>query len=250
MDAAGRVFSGRRRGPQEGLMLVCGVDGCRAGWVAVTGEAAGDGLLLREMTVHARFVDVLAAGAACEAIAVDMPIGLSDSGPREADVLARRRLGRPGSSSVFPAPVRCVLATADYLEACSASFAACGRRLSRQTFNILPRIREVDACLGPADQARVIEAHPEVTFRALNAWRALAAGKRKPAGAAERARLLRTVYNAAPQAWLVPAGAARDDLYDAAAIAWTARRHARGEARRLPAQAALDARGLRMEIVY
>ncbi|MBI4571221.1 MAG: DUF429 domain-containing protein, partial [Chloroflexi bacterium] len=48
----------------------------------------------------------------------------------------------------------------------------------------------------------------------------------------------------------VPAGAARDDLYDACAAAWTAARFARGEHGTLPAEPPTDSRGLRMEIVY
>jgi len=47
-----------------------------------------------------------------------------------------------------------------------------------------------------------------------------------------------------------PAGAARDDLYDALVLAWTATRLARGAAARLPAEPEGDGRGLRMEIVY
>jgi predicted RNase H-like nuclease len=39
-----------------------------------------------------------------------------------------------------------------------------------------------------------------------------------------------------------------DDLLDACAVAWTARRILRGEARRFPDEPMLDPRGLRMEI--
>ena len=58
-----------------------------------------------------------------EVVAIDMPIGLSDDGARACDVAARRLLGRAGSS-VFPTPVRAVLATDDYAEARAVSRAA------------------------------------------------------------------------------------------------------------------------------
>ncbi len=44
--------------------------------------------------------------------------------------------------------------------------------------------------------------------------------------------------------------AAPDDLLDAVAAAWTARRVVEGIAERLPAEPAMDRRGLRMEIVF
>lgn len=54
-----------------------------------------------------------------------MPIGLGENGPRPCDQAARRFLGQRGSS-VFPAPVRAVLAATTYVQACELSLAAQG----------------------------------------------------------------------------------------------------------------------------
>ena len=66
---------------------------------------------------------------------------------------------------------------ADYREACGIALATSDppRKMSKQLFNIAPKIREVDACLR-ADRARstrVFEVHPEVAFWRLNGGRAL-----------------------------------------------------------------------------
>ncbi|MEX1254716.1 MAG: DUF429 domain-containing protein [Dehalococcoidia bacterium] len=207
-------------------------------------------LRLLDIAVVPTFDELLALTKGCVAVAVDIPIGLSDSEPRAADREARRLLGRPRMTSVFPAPVRATLAAKSYLEARDLSFRACGRKLSQQTYNILPKIREADRSMTPALQQRVVEAHPEVTFRALNGGRAMAYRKKSRAGRQERLAVLTKVFEDDTASLAPPSGAARDDLLDACAVAWTAWRLAQGEAQRLPARRDLDARGLRMEIVY
>ena len=118
------------------------------------------------------------------AVAIDIPIGLAPQGPRRADIEARQRLG-PRRSSVFPAPVRSVLAALTYEEACSLSRAACGKAISKQLFNILPKIREVDALVTPQRQQRLFEMSPELSLAVL-AGAPMAHPKTTPAGRAER----------------------------------------------------------------
>jgi predicted RNase H-like nuclease len=183
----------------------------------------------------------------CAAVSIDMPIGLSADGLRQADAEARRFIG-PRRSSVFPPPPRDLLeAPHDYtgLNALAKSIRA---GLSRQTFNIIPKMRELDAAITPALQRRLRESHPEVSFCALQG-ECLRFNKRRREGRANRRELLASVYGPSVQDWKPP-GAAMDDLYDAAVLAWTASRVARGEARSLPVVPEYDARGLRMEIVY
>jgi predicted RNase H-like nuclease len=96
----------------------------------------------------------------------------------------------------------------------------------------------------------VRECHPEVTFAALNDGRPMRFNKKKAEGRAERAALLSALYCEDTSSWCVPAGASRDDLYDAAALCWSAARIANGIAQTLPIEPPADARGLRMEIVY
>lgn len=158
-------------------------------------------------------------------IAIDMPIGLSDEGPRACDQAARKLL-QPHGTRVFPAPPRVALAhIRDYDAACRASMSATGKSLSKQTWNLLPAIAEVDAL---ADDNRIVECHPELAF-ALMQGHPVDARKKTPEGRAVRLGLLRQ--------WLPDLGdpAYGDDGLDALACAWSASRVAAGSAIVVPA---------------
>lgn len=186
--------------------------------------------------------------AGCSAVAVDIPIGLSDDGRRAADFAARSLIGGR-RSSVFPPPARALLGCCDYASANALPRRTSGRGISRQTFNILGKIRDADGAMAPGLQQRLVESHPEVSFCALNADVHLQHAKRTAAGREERRGILSGVF--ADLARLSPPpGAGWDDLYDACVLAWTAARLATGRESRLPATPQFDARGLRMEIVY
>jgi predicted RNase H-like nuclease len=230
--------------------VVAGVDGCRRGWLVAIALTTAEGTLaLQDLSLVADFGAVLERTRSCAAVAVDMPIGLSTDGRRQADSEARRRLG-PRRSSVFPAPPRCVLDLTDYEAANTTSKARFGRGLQRQTFNILPKIRAVDAAMTLDLQDRIVESHPEVSFWALRGERHLQQAKRTAAGAADRLRLLESLYGPSIRGLTPPRGAARDDLYDACVLAWTASRVAARTAVHLPDEVQRDNRGIRMEIVY
>lgn len=237
----------------DALVELIGVDGCRGGWVIATSDA---GFSRLSFAVVNDLEPVFCHGEnVASVIAIDMPIGLCDDGPRACDLQARRLLGRPRASSVFPAPCRAALAAATYRRACGLSRRALGVALTLECFNILPKIRRVDALMTPGRQAFVREVHPELVFALLaGRGRGLVEPKRTAAGERVRLRLLSKVAPrfdpAAVRAGLGPARVARDDVIDAVACLVAARRIVKGEARVLPDGAVLrDARGLRMEIV-
>ena len=182
------------------------------------------------------------------AVAIDIPIGLPESGPRPADVEARRRVG-PRRNSVFPAPARAVLGAATYAEACARSRQVSGKAISKQLFNILGKIAEVDALVTPAVQERFVEMFPEWSLTVL-AGAPMSHPKSKAAGVAERTAALGAAFGdeaLAAHLRARPPQARVDDVLDAFAGAWTARRLARGCAERIGGE--VDARGLRMEVV-
>lgn len=228
---------------------ILGLDGCRAGWVAVTLEPESGNLRAR---LAANWSELAPEQDRAAMVAVDMPVGLADAGPRGCDVAARRLLPRGRKSSVFPAPRRYMLDCGSWSAAQAEGRRREGSGLSKQSWNILPKIRELDAALGPADQDRIREAHPELIFHHLNGWKPLP-GKRSPEGREARLQLLETsgirgverLLDLFPRAKVQP-----DDVIDAAACALAARRMLRGEAVCLPTAPATDARGLRMEIWY
>jgi predicted RNase H-like nuclease len=201
---------------------VAGVDGRRGGWVMATVDISG-APRMESLEYVAPLAPTLDGDLSV--VAIDMPIGLSDTGSRECDVAARKLL-QPHGTRVFPAPPRVALAHIDdYEAACRASIAATGKSLSKQTWNLLRSIAEVDAL---ADDPRLVECHPELAF-ALMQGHPIDERKKTPEGRARRLDLLRR--------WLPDLGdpAYGDDGLDALACAWSAARIASGEALTLPA---------------
>jgi predicted RNase H-like nuclease len=155
---------------------------------------------------------------------------------------------------VFPAPIRPILAATSYAEGSEVRHTAEGKRLSIQAWGIVPKVREVDAFLRADSSARerVHEVHPELCFYFMAGGRPMGFGKKKADGRAERTALLRTHFGTAVDsalAGLRHSGCAADDLLDAFAALWTARRIRAGTAVSLPATPPMDAHGLRMEIL-
>jgi predicted RNase H-like nuclease len=202
-------------------VAVLGVDGWKGAWVA----ARLDGRLVT-LSVLPDTKAVLAVPDV-QVIGIDMPIGLSDDGARTCDVEARRRL--PGAaSSVFPAPVRPVLAAHSYADACAVSIRARGKSLSLQTFALVPSIRSLDDALGDPPDRRVHEVHPEVSFRALDAR--VTDRKASGPGRAQRFRALQQVMDVEHALATAPTRVPEVDALDACAAAWSAQRIADGRA--------------------
>jgi predicted RNase H-like nuclease len=225
-----------------------GIDGCKSGWVVASSNAD---LTSLRFEIAPQLAGMFAnADRGVVFIAIDIPIGLSTDGLRACDVAARQLLSKRHKSSVFPAPCRAALRAADdYQQACALSRAICGRSLSRQSHGILRKIREVDELMTPERQARIREAHPEVTFATL-AGRGLRYSKKCADGWAERLRLLRRVgLRFDPARERFQHGCSRvapDDIIDAAACLVTAWRVYREMPRE---DVEIDQKGLRMEIV-
>ena len=225
---------------------VAGLDGCRGGWVVVHLDTCG-------RTLRIDLAEAWAAldPAASALAAVDMPIGLADRGPRACDLAARALLPGARKPSVFPAPRRYMLDCPDWAAAHALGRRREGRGLSKQTWNITGKIAEIDRAIRPADQDRLFEAHPELLFHHLNAWRALPRKTRPEGQEARRALLARCGLELPERLPAALRGAARlDDLLDAAACALVAERILKGTAQRLPDDPPRDSRGLRMEIWY
>lgn len=240
--------------PEHPGPSLAGVDGCRAGWLVVLAHPMARAAQEHQVTICARFADVLSLLPTSTVCAVDIPIGLlteRQPGGRDCDRGARRLLGRR-ASSVFTPPTRALLEATHYAQ-------VRGHGLSIQAFNILPKIREVDRVMTPGLQRRVYEAHPELAFQAL-AGHPLQESKKTVAGRAARLQVLEHIpsllfhgIRAAYEHVLRTCkrtDVAPDDILDAYVLMWTALRIWRAQARRVPCVPRLDARGLRMEIWY
>ncbi len=218
------------------MARVVGADVWKNGWVAVV---TVDGWIA-SIDAYGTMADLASAEADAEVIAVDIPIGLPIAPPRPADSAARHFIGAR-SSSVFPTPPRDVLEAETYQDALRLSRKRYGIGLTSQSYALRRRILETDD-VARADP-RLIEIHPEVTFRSL-AGRPLAFSKKSWNGHSERRRLLSGVGLSIPDRLPDPVGTVpTHDVLDAAAAAWTAARYASGKARTLPEEIPLPGFG-------
>jgi predicted RNase H-like nuclease len=233
----------------KGGGLYVGVDGCKSGWLCFIVDLDN---LETAFRILPQFADVIIDFKCANVVAVDIPIGLTERGVRGCDIEARRRLGKPRSNSVFPAPIRPILSASTYERACRISLRTDGKKISKQAFGILSKVREVDQVISPGLQNWVYEVHPELCFCALNGGKATQFGKLSVRGRGERTKLLSKPYPHI-QTYLDQLDrklAGADDLLDAAVAAWSAVRIGQKQAVRLPEKPEFDSSGLRMEISY
>jgi predicted RNase H-like nuclease len=166
------------------------------------------------------------------AIAVDIPIGLLDAGPRQADLAAKRLLGLR-QHSVFMTPIRAALTAPTHATATAISLTRTGAGISQQAFALRSRIFEVEQWLADA-HCGVWEVHPEVSFAQL-LGRPARAAKKTWQGMIERRGALAACGIALHDVdFAVGSIVGVDDMLDAAVAAWSAQRILSGTARSLP----------------
>ncbi|WKX69104.1 DUF429 domain-containing protein [Streptomyces sp. XD-27] len=223
---------------------VMGVDACPTGWVAVTLRAGG----VAGADAAVRLAELLERAPDAAVVGVDMPLGLLETGRRRADVLAAERIA-PHRSRVFPVPPRPVWDQPDYHAANLRCRELTGSGLSRQTWGLAAKLRQANACREAGDR-RLHEVHPEVSFAAMNGGRPVAASKKSWNGQAARRRLLAEQGIVLPEELGMAGRVPPDDLLDAAAAAWSARRIALRAAARLPDPPETTGTGLPVAIWY
>lgn len=234
-------------------MKIVGVDGCRGRWLAVAMDL-GSGSIAA--SIHATPDALLLAFPDAAAVALDMPIGLTCAGPRECDIAARRLLGWPRSSSVFPAPIRPALRAPNRQEADCITRKQDGRGVGCQAWNIYKHVLAWDTllCRDQVAGKKVFEVHPEVSFFALNSQQPLRHGKKSPEGKNQRRRLLDRSFDrkkvVAALANLAGEHFGMDDFHDAFVALWSACRIVRKKACCLPERPPIDTCGLKMGIWY
>jgi predicted RNase H-like nuclease len=229
-----------------------GIDGCPTGWFYVGIDTKGE----CQFGVLEKYSDIGLFAKRAKLTLVDIPIGLVSSGNtgRLCDSAARKVI-KPKGSSVFPAPARAALLEHSYIKGSEANRQAVGRKLSTQSWAIVPKIREVDDYMRSQElQGKVREMHPEVAFWALNDRKPLQYGKKKQEGAEERLGILtrflpsvRDCYENALNTYKRKDVTA-DDILDALVGAVTAM-HFPG-IKTLPENPIKDEEGLAMEMVY
>jgi predicted RNase H-like nuclease len=212
---------------------VLGVDAAAGGWLGVLlldGYFAGADLQPTIAALLRRFPDASVIG-------VDIPIGLPVGRGRPADTAARAFVGSERASTVFSTLPAEVLVAPTYAEAAETAVRILGKSLSRQSYALGDRIFEVAEIV--ASDHRIIEVHPEVSFRALRG-EPLRYSKHTWSGIAERRALLAAAGILLPDD--LPGGghAGPDDVVDAAVAAWSAMRVVQDRSSTLPAEPSGD----------
>ena len=234
-------------------LYILGVDGCKGGWIAIRKDI-GSGEISSE--VHSSGEQLINPSTTPDVLALDIPIGLTDSGPRQCDILARKMLGQPRGRSVFPAPIRPALAATDRQKADAITQSVDRKGVSAQAFGLYPRIREIDEIMRNDKRAcgYVHEVHPELCFMAWNDGEPILESKKSYQGMSIRWGLVRShfgggVVGSVRQRYGASV-VADDDIYDAFAALWTAERIHLEIAKVIPDPPEIDSFGIQMGMSY
>ncbi|MHA1147114.1 MAG: DUF429 domain-containing protein [Promethearchaeota archaeon] len=235
--------------------IFLGIDGCQTGWVCVE--------LSDKREIKVSIIKSIEAiwkrYSKADIILIDMPIGLVDSGdqPRKTDKAAREFLTRKRSSSVFPIACRSAVYAKNYEEANKINREKTTKGLSKQSWNITPKIRELDIFLRENNKAQkvFIESHPEICLAALNGGEPMNYYKKKEEGYWERINVLKRYFSQieefirSEQAILEKNEADRDDIVDACALAIAAS-FGQEKLKFIPEDFDYDSEGLPMRMAY
>jgi len=206
-------------------MVVVGVDVWAKAWVTVAVDRS-----VVDVRTFAKLAEAVSSYPDAAVFGVDIPIGLPTAGNRHADTAARQFVG-PRGSSVFSAPPRAVLTQPSYQAALAFSRKEYDRGLSAQSYALGAKILEAEQIAHHDD--RVFEVHPEVSFRALKGA-PLESAKKTWNGQMERRALLAGAGLELPEELSEAGRVAPDDVLDATAAVWSARRIAEGTHSTLP----------------
>ena len=196
-------------------MRALGLDGYSKGWVAVLLD--GD---RQEISFHCDVTEALSRPF--NRAGIDIPIGMTDDGERNCDLLARAKL-RPHTSRVFTGARRWLwLEFTDPDDANREAQRREQKRVSRQLWHLGKKIMEVDAFVRADSSCDVREVHPELVFLRLNDNRPLPSKKSEEGDSLRRALLKRQGIRDV-DVWIsrtrMGTGAKRDDVLDACAVA-------------------------------
>ncbi len=232
-------------------VLGLGIDGCRGGWLVcrLFEQQRLDFHVLNHIQQIEQWAPLQPS------IFIDMPFGLSENQQRLCDKLARQLLGNR-RATIFFTPCRAAVYAGTYQQACQLNLQLCRQKISKQAWNLVPKIRQLDQFLltNPGWQAAFWESHPELCFRWLNRNITLQTSKQKVEGQQQRLALLQKYLPVNIQHlhnWRKKLGASQvrlDDLLDALVLAFCA---AQPSHKRffIPPELTLDNHGLRMNIV-
>lgn len=240
-----------------------GVDGCSAGWFAVLLAGENEKNCEWKVELFPKFSAIIdhlkkEYEQADFLVLIDIPIGLKagGSGERLSDLGARKIL-KARKSSIFPVPYREAVYAESYEEACKVNKELAGKSISKQAWNIVPKIRDVDSFLVENEifKERVKEVAPEICFQALTGS-PMKSSKKSLDGFFERVEALKSVCQLTDE--IVKAAiskyrrkeVSKDDILDALAAAITAKIGCEDGFEYVPCNPETDGKGLKIQMVY
>ena len=226
---------------------ILGIDGSKNGWVGVKQNAKREDF--SEIIFKEKLIDFLSTDI--KLIIIDMPVGLDKNiqqGGRLVDKEARKKLLKR-KSSIFNAPIRDVLKAKSYDEANTISKSK-GLGISKQSWNLVPKINELDQILQIKIRPQIYESHPELCFQTMNDGE-LKFSKKEKLGIKERRNIL--TKNGFDRKFLdrnlkKNKNFHSDDFLDACALSWTAKRIMNEKNINLPEDPEKDELGIIMQM--
>ena len=236
------------------MTKIAGVDGCPGGWLCIGLDTVTNAF---RVSIFHLAADLLAHDPFIQVMTIDMAIGLPNAGRRRCDELARDLLG-DRHVCVSNAPIRPALYAPSRLAASAVTQREVNRQVGAQEWALYPKVINLDLAITPSHQRWCFEIHPEVSFYRWNDRVPIQYGKDTDMGKQARETLIDAAWPKARQSVLTSLqqqGVSReyyamDDINDAFAALWTARRIALGQAERIPEAPDIDESGLRMEMWY
>ena len=230
------------------MKKIAGIDGSKGGWVCVSGYENNYKELKFEKLKE--FNDIKSENF--NLVLVDIPIGLDidlKKGGRIVDKLARKEL-LTNKSSIFNAPSRLVLEAKNYEEANKINKKK-GMGLSKQSWNLVKKIKEVDDFIRNSNKTIIFESHPEIIFQVMKRDK-VSTKKKNEEGIIERRNLLEK--NGFNKVFLERNLSAKDSFYkkddfiDACSLFWSANRAIAKTEVKIPNDIVLDSEGIIMQI--
>ena len=96
----------------------------------------------------------------------------------------------------FLTPTINALKANNYIEACEINFKECGKRISKQSWNLFPKIIEAQKFLenNLVKKLKVFEIHPELSFMAMNNMKVIEESKKSDLGKKIRIKLIQKFF--------------------------------------------------------
>lgn len=201
---------------------IIGIDGCPSGWIlAYFRESHIIFEVIKSLEELNKKKNELYIG-------IDIPVNLQIKHQRVADKEARKLL-KNRASTIFSAPSIRALKAPTYREACEINFKFTGKKISKQSWNLFSKIKDVQLAKERKPSLHFFfEVHPELSFMALNKMCLVDISKKKELGKKIRLDLINSIYpffnfNDVRKKFKLK-DVADDDILDVIAILWSTKR--------------------------